>query len=226
MTTGGLVDAIVPAKGTSLRIPFKNAQKINGDSLVVRKIKQLLGADRVQRIFLATDSEQLAEEGQELGAEILWREPEFADDKNGKSLSQTIEHLASQVDSQDLYWAQVTSPFLSSERINFFVNEYFRFRSEGFDSLISQLELREFFWENRKPMNYVIGGGHPRSQDLAPIAQMTFGVLMAPRMSMVEWGYYHGPSPAIVYVDKLEALDIDDEEDLRIARAIALFHES
>jgi N-acylneuraminate cytidylyltransferase len=44
-------------------------------------------------------------------------------------------------------------------------------------------------------------------------------MLLAPRIKMIQWHYFHGPKPFRYVLDKINAVDIDDALDLEVARA-------
>jgi|AntAceMinimDraft_12_1070368.scaffolds.fasta_scaffold16874_2 N-acylneuraminate cytidylyltransferase len=211
------IAAVVPAKGTSKRLPGKNLALINGEPLVTRKIRQLKDSECFEAIYVATDSEEIAEIAGTEGCKVLWRRPEWADDEKAKSLSETIAYLASQVQEPHLYWAQCTSPFVDSSLIKLSISHYFEALGEGYDSLISQQTVADFLWQNNFPFNYGLGTAMVRSQDLPQLRRMTFGILLAPTSDVVSWAYYHGPNPKTMLLDKLQSLDIDDEFEFQIA---------
>ena len=211
------VAAIVPAKATSRRFPGKNLAHLGGIPLVERKITQLKHASGIGSVYVATDSEEISAIAITHGCEVLWRQPEWADDEKGKSFSDTIVHLAQRVPDEHIFWAQCTAPFIGPRIVDYSVERYWQAISDGFDSLISHTVVSDYLWSSNQPMNYKPGPNHVRSQDLHGITRMTFGATIAPRESMVSWRYHHGPNPHIVLVDKIAGIDIDDHVDFQIA---------
>jgi len=65
------IAAVVPAKGTSKRLPGKNLALINGEPLVTRKIRQLKDSECFEAIYVATDSEEIAEIAGTEGCKVL-----------------------------------------------------------------------------------------------------------------------------------------------------------
>jgi N-acylneuraminate cytidylyltransferase len=57
------------------------------------------------------------------------------------------------------------------------------------------------------------------SQQLSPLYIATDGILIAPRVKMIEWKYFHGIKPYRYILDKRTSVDIDDGLDLAVARA-------
>jgi N-acylneuraminate cytidylyltransferase len=48
---------------------------------------------------------------------------------------------------------------------------------------------------------------------------VTDGILIAPRLKMIEWKYFHGTNPFMFKMDKRSSIDIDDIYDLECAKA-------
>lgn len=213
--------AVIPAKGTSKRFPGKNLAEFGGIPLVVRKIRQLKAASAISKVYLATDSEQISTLGHEEDCEVLWREPEWADDEKGKSFSETIAHLAERISEKHIFWAHCTAPYIGPEIVNQSVETYWEALENNYDSLISHSPVSEYLWKDWRPLNYTPGPQHVRSQDLRGISKMTNGVLIAPRESMISWKYHHGPNPKIILIDKIASVDIDDELDFEIANFLS-----
>lgn len=75
-------NAFIFARGGSKGIPNKNLRKINGISLVRRSIDLALELENVSKVFLSTDSDLIADEGNIKDVEIIKRPLELADDNS------------------------------------------------------------------------------------------------------------------------------------------------
>ena len=71
--------ALVPAKGTSERIPNKNVQLLDGRPLVVYTLQKLLACPSIDEIYLDTESEEVWELARDLPVKWLKRDPALAD---------------------------------------------------------------------------------------------------------------------------------------------------
>jgi CMP-N-acetylneuraminic acid synthetase len=67
--------AIVPARGGSKSIPFKNIKLLNGVPLLAYSIAAALQSKLVNRVIVSTDSEKIAETSREWGAETPFMRP-------------------------------------------------------------------------------------------------------------------------------------------------------
>lgn len=214
-----LIEAIIPVRAGSRRLKDKNLANFGGTTLLAHKIRQLQRTPLVTSILVSSDSDQMLQIAEDEGVLALRRSPEFSDDVRGKSLSETIRHIATQASGQHLMWAQVTSPLVDEEIYGRAIELYLDALTHGFDSLVTQTVVREFLWDENGPTNYVAGPSHVPSQDLNSITKMTFGVLIAERQRMIDWAYYHGPNPYRMLLGKRESADIDDLLDLEAARS-------
>ena len=214
-----MIQAIVPVRAGSRRLKDKNLANFAGTTLLSHKIRQLKRTPSVSSIVVSSDSELMLDVAQNEGVVGLRRSPEFADDVRGRSLSETIRHIATEVNGEHLMWAQVTSPLVDEDLFEAAIKLYFEGKAAGYDSLVTQTAVREFLWDDNGPTNYSAGASHVPSQDLTTITKMTFGILIAERQNMIEWSYYHGPNPYRMMIGKRESADIDDLLDLEAARS-------
>jgi CMP-N-acetylneuraminic acid synthetase len=153
------------------------------------------------------------------GVSIHRRSPEFADDVVGRSMGETIAHIADSVPGQVVMWSQCTSPLVDEHIYERAIGLYQQALAGGHDSLLTVTRIHEYLWGADAPVNFTPGRGHVPSQQLPELYRATFGILLAPRTSMVQWNYYHGPNPYRMVLSKRESADIDDELDLLCARA-------
>jgi len=73
--------AIIPARSGSKRISGKNFKDFLGQPLIAYPIRNLLATALFSKVIVSTDSQEIAEFSQSLGAEVPFiRQPELADD--------------------------------------------------------------------------------------------------------------------------------------------------
>ena len=70
------VSAVIVARGGSVRIPSKSLLKLNGESLIERKIHQLQQCKNINRIIFGSDSAEMIDVAKKAGAETV-RRPDF-----------------------------------------------------------------------------------------------------------------------------------------------------
>ena len=73
--------AVIPARGGSKRIPRKNIRDFCGKPIIAYTMKALQESGVVDKIWVSTDDEEIAEVAKSFGAEIpFWRPKELSDD--------------------------------------------------------------------------------------------------------------------------------------------------
>jgi CMP-N-acetylneuraminic acid synthetase len=78
----GQILALIPARGGSKSIPRKNIIEIAGKPLIAWSILQALESDRITRVVVSTDNDEIAAVAKEYGAEVPFIRPvEYAGDR-------------------------------------------------------------------------------------------------------------------------------------------------
>lgn len=151
--------AFIPVRGGSKSIPLKNIKILNGKPLVYWTTKAANDADCIDKVIIATDSEEIKNVVQNFDlskVEIFDRNPENATD-TASTESVMLEFISqSNLNPEDNFFLiQATSPLLKSEHIE---NMYKKFLTSGADSIFSGVVEKQFHWlidENEvKPVNY------------------------------------------------------------------------
>jgi CMP-N-acetylneuraminic acid synthetase len=85
--------AIITARAGSKSILDKNVYRVGGKPLVAYPIQASLDAQRIDKVFISTDGESIAEVGQEMGCEIIWRPEELGGDhvNHGEVIKHAVE---------------------------------------------------------------------------------------------------------------------------------------
>jgi len=161
-----MVIAFIPVRGNSKSIPLKNIETFCGRPLVYWNISALEAVPKIDKIVVATDSNLIAETV--LGfdfekTEIYKRSIENAQDTSSTEsvMLEYLEHTNLAIDTVFLL-AQATSPLTTD---NDFTNALQKFENENFDSLLSVVRTKRFFWnEDGTAKNYDYKN-RPRRQD-------------------------------------------------------------
>ena len=82
----------IPARGGSTRVKNKNLKKIDGISILVKKIKSCL-ATRIGEVYVSTDSKKIAQISTHNGANILNLRPKVLSTSKSSMLSSVINFL-------------------------------------------------------------------------------------------------------------------------------------
>jgi CMP-N-acetylneuraminic acid synthetase len=212
--------AVIPVRAGSRRLKNKNISPFGGTNLLLYKIEQLKKVPLINNIVVSSDSDLMLNMAADSGVQIHKRNIEYCDEKT-KTFGEVVKHIAENVDGDNIIWATCTSPLVTPELYQNAIIEYSKFviEEKKYDSLVSFESIKRYLWDETGPINYKLGLAHVPSQQLPNLYIVTDGIIIAPRLKMIEWYYFHGTNPYKFYISKKAAVDIDDELDLLKARA-------
>lgn len=213
-----MLTAIIPARAGSRRLIHKNVVLFEGVPLLVRKIRQLKQTTGVDAVLVSSDSDQYLEMATAEGAITHKRGEEWSDEKT-HPFGARVRHIVGQTACDHILWAPCTSPLVNSSIYSAAIATYPKAIEDGFDSLMSVQPFQRYVWDDKGPINYQLGLGHVPSQELPVLYFIADAIQIAPREKMLEWAYFHGPNPYRFHLSKQNAVDIDDELDLKCAQA-------
>jgi N-acylneuraminate cytidylyltransferase len=217
-----LITAIIPARGGSKGVPGKNLRQVGGRSLVARAVEACLRTRTIESVYVSTDDNQIASAAEVAGARVILRPAELADDlaSSESVLLHALDHLVEQPDV--VVFVQCTSPFISSDDLDRGAELV---ASRAADSVFSAVPTYEFLWRSSRD-GLVSGQNHdaarrPRRQDREPDHRETgaFYVLDAAGFRAAQHRFFG--RTAVVEVGELTAVEIDHEDDLVLAQALA-----
>ncbi len=206
----------IPIKANSERVPGKNLRDLNGKKLYKYLCEHVQQAQIFDKIFVDTNSPEIAEYALGMGYEVIERKEELArNTANGNDLLMHHYQLYPEFD----YYFQlfVTAPYLQPATICECVNRLTL--SEEYDSCFTVTENHGFYWLNGIPVNYR-PGILPRSQDMNAVIEETTGLYGISREALEKYRCRIGRKPYMHTVNKFEAVDINTEEDLKVAEYI------
>lgn len=162
--------AFIPVRGGSKSIPLKNIKEINGKPLVYWTVKAANDSKCVEKVVVATDSEEIKKVVLSFGFEkviVYDRDSENAQDTSSTE-SVMLEYITKSdlKDEDKFFLIQATSPLLKSEQID---EMYAKFINSDADSIFTGVVEKRFYWKTDKegfvtPINYDYKN-RPRRQD-------------------------------------------------------------
>lgn len=213
-----MITAIIPVRAGSRRLKNKNIAPFADSNLLLNKIEQLKQVSKISSIVVTSDSDDMLSMALNSGVLTHKRSFEYCDEQT-KTFGEVVRHVCENVEGEHILWATCTSPLVEPCLYNQAIEAYFAGLSEGYDSLVSFEEVKRYIWDEKGPVNYELGIKHVPSQQLPPLYFVTDGILLAPRLKMIEWCYFHGVNPKRFIIDKRSSVDIDDGLDLACAKA-------
>lgn len=218
------IGVLIAVRGGSKRVPNKNIRSFAGSSLLEIKIEQ---AKRTGLpVYVSTEDDEMfdvAVNKCKVGG--FKRDPFYASDT--VPMGDVYRYMASIFPHEHVLYMPVTSPLLTDETVASCIGLYVYESEEGldYDSVVTATSIREYLWdenlEKRKliPINYD-PTNHPRSQDLPNYFALNFAVNLLPRDTMIRKRNILGDRFTPVRIGKIEAIDIDEEEDFKIAELL------
>lgn len=214
------VSLIIPAKGTSKRLKNKNLYKMNGKTLVRMTCEKVLQCNNVHNVYLDTESDSIILDVQDLfsqGLHLIRRPKELANNEIGAN-EMMIYGLHSIEETDIIVQTFATSPMITSMTIDRCIEVFIN--SPEHDSFFSVIKLQEYFWDqNTKPINFNIKN-LPNSFELEKIYMETHGIYGIYVNSLIKLKTRVGAKPLLIEIPKIEALDVNDIEDLELVKAI------
>lgn len=210
--------AIIPVRKGSRRLKGKNIAPFAGTTLLEYKIDQLKQVSSITNIVVSSDCDEMLAIAATKGVNTHKRAEEYCDEKT-QPFGAVVAHICENVEGQHILWATCTSPLVEPEHYSRAIDIYIEKLNDGYDSLMSVEEFRRYMWNSNGPLNYELGLKHVPSQELEPLYRVTDGILLAPRLKMIEWKYFHGTNPYMHIMDKRSSVDIDDPLDMACAKA-------
>lgn len=205
----------IPVKSNSTRAPNKNFALIGGVPLWQITLKKAIAVFGAENTYVDTDCEKLKNilYFEYPDVNVIHRRPDLAlATANGNHL---LCHWRTLVYA-DYYWQwYITSPFLTMETVFKMIKAVEEYESASTTTIQF---LNDFLWTEGTP-NYKTDV-LPRSQDLPSTFRETTGIYGTHNAVIDFCECRLGGEINFVSVDSLEALDINTQDDLELAKII------
>jgi CMP-N-acetylneuraminic acid synthetase len=225
--------AIIPARGGSKRIPRKNVIDFMGRPMIAWTIEAALESGRFDRVVVSTDNPEIAEISKGLGAAVPFLRQVHADDGAPVSLATIAALSQAEAEFGEPYRTVVqlmaNCPLRNAADISHALSAFVVGKRQF------QISCFRFGWMNPWWAVQLAADGTPRplfpeartarSQDLPPLYCPTGAIWIADVAALKAAGTFYGPGHRYEPISWVSALDIDDAEDLAMARALAVNRE-
>ena len=221
--------ALICARSGSKSLPGKNIKPLNGVPLIGWSIKVAKQVERISRVIVSTDSEEIAKIALEYGAEVPFMRPnELAQDDSPEWLvwKHALDYLKNQNNEIDgLVVVPTTAPLRSKEDINNCINE---FEKGNVDVVITVSNAHRSPYFNMVKTNHngfsslVISSKEKitRRQEVPEVFDMTTVAYVAkPGFVLQNHGIFDG-RVRCVHIPPERSLDIDTPLDFKIAECL------
>jgi len=219
---------VLPIRKGSQRVKNKNIRPFSkeGKSLTELKITELLKIKNVDEIVITSNYEEAIEQVEAIAND----DPRIKIDRRAEHLcssttivKELIEYMPTITKGEHILWLHVTSPFVKAEDYEKAIEEYFEALKNGYDSIMSVTEIRNFLWSDKskkiinapKSENIWI-----QTQDLEPLYEINHAFYINSRKNYLEMSNRIGKNPFLYKLKGSKIIDIDYEDDFELARKI------
>lgn len=219
--------AFVPARGGSKTVPRKNLEVIGSRSLVERAILAGQGSTKTSACYVSSDDHEILAKAVELGAQAHLRSTLAATD-SARASAVMKDFLAGHAEIDDevrVVYLQPTSPFRTVAHVDQAIDVM---ESVGCDALVGvvrshQLPEKTLIINKSGVLALGPAGVDPgvNRQDLAPSVYPNGAIYIFSVGAFRERGDIPVIGAYPFLMGKVESLDIDDPEDLILARGVA-----
>ncbi len=215
--------ALLPMKGNSERVPNKNLKEFYGRPLYHRLLDTLLASQYIDKVVINTDSENIKNDvlkNYPDNVVILNRPQEIIGDY--VSMNKIIEHDINNIEADIYLQTHSTNPLLKKDSIDRAIEKMIEVIEKGaHDSIFSVTKMQTRLYDAQgNPFNH-----NPkellRTQDLPPLFEENSNFYIFTKESFSKADNKRiGINPLMFEIDKLESVDIDDEQDFTLAEMI------
>jgi CMP-N-acetylneuraminic acid synthetase len=221
--------AVIPARGGSKRIPGKNIIDFYGKPLIAWTIEAAINSGVFDDVIVNTDDLNIKEVAETYGAQVPFLRQNHADDFAPISIVtvDTLKILEQNFNKQYTNVVQLMAncPIRDSEDIK---NAYQNFQDNNCDF---QISCFEYGWMNpwwafkidpttKQPLPLFEFGIKSRSQDLERLYCPTGAIWIAKVKKLFISQTFYGEGFKFHQLPWTKAIDIDDYEDLNMAKAV------
>lgn len=210
------IAALVPMRHHSERVPGKTLRPFSGVPLYRHIIGTLLKCPPIGTIVIDTNSEAVRNDVSKHfpTVRVIDRPAHLRD--GSIPMNDVLLHDVSVVDADYYLQTHLTNPLLRAETIVRAVHSLFD-QVATYDSLFSVTRVQTRLWDgSMRPINH-----SPavllRTQDLPPVYEENSCLYMFTRDTLEKRRNRIGERPLMFEIERIEAWDIDEEFDFRVA---------
>ncbi len=215
------ITALIPMKEHSERVPNKNIRAFGDEPLFYAIMKKLLKNPRIDQIIINTDSAEISRLAQSLSNKIIIHERPEELRGDFVSMNKIIDYDLKNSKSTHYLQAHSTNPLVREATIKKAIDTYLEKIKAGYDSLFSVTKYQTRLYDaegypvNHNPKELI------RTQDLPALFEENSCFYIFSKDSFKAAGNKRiGLRPFMYEISKLEAVDIDTEDDFIIAETI------
>lgn len=222
--------AVIPARGGSKRLPRKNILDFHGKPMLAWSVEAALQSCQFDQVLVSTDDPEIAEIARSFGAAVPFLRNSAQDD-----MASSSEATLAALSQAEAHWG-IRFDVVTQLMANCPLRDAGEIRSavEAFASreALSQISCFRFGWMNPWWAAKLDAQGTPdylfpkarleRSQDLPSLYCPSGAIWIARAQSLKTEKTFYAPGHTFYPLNWISAMDIDDAEDMEMAKACFL----
>lgn len=218
-STAPVIVALVPMRHHSERVPGKNYRPFAGQPLYRHIMRSLQACPLISQVMVNTDSPTIMEDLSRCFPNV--RVIERPAHLKGDTIPMTdiLLHDVSKVEADFYLQTHSTNPLLRADTISralrLFLENY-----PDHDSLFSVTRVQSRLWDSRACAINHDPAVLLRTQDLPPVYEENSCLYLFTKETLERRHNRIGEKPLMFEIDRIEAWDIDEEQDFRIAQVL------
>ena len=205
--------ALIPLRGGSKSIPKKNIKSIANKPLCYWAISAAIKSTLIGKVYISTDSTEIINviKSFNYDVDVILRPTKLASDT--ASTEDVMLHFMNEVDFDNLVTIQATSPLLTEKDFN---NGIKIFQENAYDSLLTAVRTKRFFWDNNfQPINYN-PLDRPRRQDFEGLLMENGAFYITKKSILEKYECRLAGKVGIYEMHEDTAIEIDEPSDWEI----------
>ena len=218
--------ALIPAKKNSQDLKNKNLKKLNKLSLVELAIRSAKKSKFINKIYLSSDSDQILKKGEKYQINLIKRKKSLSNNfatANSVILDFVKNNIENSKENNIIVYLQPTSPFRNNTHVDNAINNFLKKKMR---SLLSVVENKNFFkslYQKKNTLSPFFNNNFitKNRQNLKNIYSPNGAIyifyvsdfIKNQKLTFLKSGYY--------IMNKIESIDIDDQEDYKLAKFLS-----
>jgi CMP-N-acetylneuraminic acid synthetase len=212
--------AMIPARIGSTRLKMKNLALLNGKPMIYYAIKAAKDAKVFDKIVINSDSQIFKKIADRYGVDFYLR-PKKLGGSEIKSDDVVFDFIKNH-NSDIIVWVNSISPLQTSDDIKKTIQHFIKNKC---NSLITVVERQAHCIYKKEPLNFKIKGKFEQTQDLIPLEEMVYSIMMWKSSSFINLMKKEGSAilhgkVAYYPINKLRSLIVKNQDDLLIVDSI------
>lgn len=219
--------ALITARAGSQGLPGKNVADLGGVPLIAWTVRAALGSGVFGRVVVSTDSAEIAAAARAAGAEVPFLRPADLATAEARSVDVVRHALTTLGVTGRFALLQPTSPFRNAHHLRAAAARLEACGCASLVSVVAAKPLSLYFRLDETGQLHRASAAEPRPhrrQDTAPLYTPNGAIYLSETERFLATMDFHSEDTIGYEMSRIDSLDIDDPEDLELARAIVGQH--